>query len=347
MPLSRTLKVAAVHVLYYCGILSVWQHWALRRRAVVLMYHRVLTEEELRQTASHPAITVTSNTFARQMALLKKRFRVLSLEQFVDHLERKVPFRGSSVVITFDDGWRDNYTNALPILRRHGLPALVLLPSAYVNTDRLFWQETLVHLLLVAARSVQENQALQPRLACLLGRWSLDQVLDLPQCDLRSGAIAAVGRLKTESRHVRQELIDALAAELGVATSKLSDVDAFIGWDELREMSRSGITFGGHGVDHLLLTQVSGNEVEEEIIGSRQFLDQRLDAPIATFSYPNGYLNTSIVEKVRSTGYRVAFTTKRGLVSCTDDPMAISRFNIHETVTSSNPMFLARLVGLL
>jgi len=140
--------------------------------------------------------------------------------------------------------------------------------------------------------------------------------------------------------------MDALAAELNVATTGLSEVDGFIGWDELHEMSRSGIAFGGHGVDHLLLTQASGEDVDREVLGSRAFLEERAGAPIATFSYPNGYVDPSIVERVRRAGFRLGFTARRGLLECQDDPLTIGRLNIHEGPTGSNPMFMARLIGL-
>lgn len=344
--LPRTLKVAAVHLLYYTGIMGAWARWALRRKVLVLMYHRVLTDDEATRTASHPAIIVTSRTFDRQMALLKRRCRVLTLEQLADHFERKRPFPDFSVVITFDDGWRDNYTNALPILRRHGLPAIVFLPSAFIGTRRLFWQETLVHLLLIAAGRAQDDPSAWGRLSAVLAGPGLDQVLGLPEPDRRAGAIAAVSHLKSKTREARQALIDTLAAELGVGTCGLSEVDGFIGWDELREMSRSGIAFGGHGVDHLLLTQASADEMDEEILGSKAFLEERIDATIPTFSYPNGYVNPVIVDKVRRAGYRLAFTTKRGLAECQDDPATIGRLNIHEGPTDSDAMFMARLVGL-
>ena len=126
--LKRLTKVTLAHLLYYSGALLLWKAIVMRNRAVVLMYHRVLTNEERRQSGSHPALVVERETFARQMALLKRRFSVLSVDELADRLEKKVPLPNSSVIITFDDGWRDNFTNALPILRYHTLPALVFLP---------------------------------------------------------------------------------------------------------------------------------------------------------------------------------------------------------------------------
>lgn len=343
---SRIFKVALVHILYYSGILGLWQRRVLNRKAVVLMYHRVLTHAEMQQTASHPALAVSNRTFERQMAFLKRRFHVLSVEEFANHLAHQVPFPGSSVVITFDDGWRDNYANALPILRRYDLPALIFLPTGFIGTRRLFWQETLVHLLLSAASASRGDRGLRYRLDELLAPHDLGEVLDLPASEIRLGAIQAVGGLKTTSGAARQQLIGALASELGVSTTGLSDVDGFVHWHEVHDMARDGINFGGHGIEHLLLTQASSEEADNEIVGSIEFLKRELGVSLAAFSYPNGYLTEAIVEKVRAAGYDLAFTTRRGPVDCSDDPMTVRRINVHEGVTSSAAMFLARMIGV-
>ena len=115
-------KLTAAHLLYYTGLLHLYQRRALRGRAVVLTYHRVLTAEQRARSASHPAIVVDCRSFAGQMRLLRRQFHVLSIEEFTRHLEERIPFPDSSCVITFDDGCADNRSNALPILEAHGLP---------------------------------------------------------------------------------------------------------------------------------------------------------------------------------------------------------------------------------
>src|SRR3712207_3686640 len=102
--LVYAIKVTIAYTLYYTGVFRVWQSIALRRKAVVLMYHRVLTPEARRRTGSHPGIVVDRRTFARHMAVLKRRFVVLSTEEFARHLERREPLPDSSCLITFDDG---------------------------------------------------------------------------------------------------------------------------------------------------------------------------------------------------------------------------------------------------
>lgn len=343
--LARVLKIAGIQALYYSGAMGHRQRRVLRNKALVLMYHRVLSERERSQTASHPAIVVSVKTFERQMALLKERFNVLTLAQFADHVIRRVPFPDSSVLITFDDGWRDNCTNALPILRRYGLPAVVFLPAAFVGSRQLFWQETLVHLVLRAPAVLEAHPERATTALAVLAGSGLAAVLDTPAPRRRAAAISAVGRLKSEAPERRRELIEALSGALELPALGLSDVDAFVDFDQIQTMAGSGIAFGGHGVEHLLLTQVSDEQVCQEVSGSKEFLG-KVGAPLPTFSYPNGFINARIADTVRSAGFTLAFTTKRGLVTCDDDPMHVGRLNVHEGVTSSPAMFLARMTGL-
>ena len=190
---NYAIKVAVSYGLYYTGLLQLWQRVIMRRKAVVLMYHRVLTDEERQLTGSHPAIVIDRETFASHMALLKRRFSVLSLEEFARHIEQKIPFPDSSCLITFDDGWRDNVTNALPILQRHGLPALIFLPVNYIGCRRLFWPEALTHLLVRAVLEVRRHPERRDRLRSILAPAGLDGVLSRLGCvAVPAGGVAGV-----------------------------------------------------------------------------------------------------------------------------------------------------------
>ena len=346
--LSYGAKLTLSHALYYMGLLQLWQRVVMRRKAVVLMYHRVLTAEQRARSASHPAIIVDPDTFAQHMRLLKRRFVPLTADEFVERMEQNRPFPDSACLITFDDGWHDNLTNALPVLERHGLPALVFLPVNYIGRERLFWQEALVHLLtrmLAVLRTQPERKA---RFAELLAPHGLASALEIADTNPRGALIQAIGAQKRLDRRVIESLRVSLAAELQVHEEELTSVDGFIDWDEARAMQTRGITFGGHGAEHLLLTQVSAGEAEAEIRTSRAVLAERLgDSDRITFSYPNGYWTPEVAARVQAEGYRVGFVTRRGFVDCSDDKFTVCRLNIHEGVTSTAPMFLARVVGLL
>ncbi|MEQ1795833.1 MAG: polysaccharide deacetylase family protein [Nitrospira sp.] len=340
------VKTVVSHVLYALGVLQLWQFFALRRKAVVLMYHRVLTCEERILTGSHPGIVVDRETFAKQMAVLKRRFRVLSVEEFAERMERKVPFEDASCLITFDDGWRDNFTHALPILQRHRLPALIFLPVNFISRRRLFWQEHFTHLACQAVMQVKREPQRRERFREILRPVHLDFVLDLPDHDLRPAVREAVCRQKGVALSLVEDTLSILTRELGGKGDEFEELDGFLDWEQVKSMAQQGISFGGHGAEHRLLTLVSPSEARDEICAARGVIDSRLQERVPTFSYPNGNWSPGVVSLVRESGYRMAFTTQPGFVKCDDDRFTIRRINVHESMTNSTPMFLARIVGL-
>ena len=341
------VKRTAARLLYSLGLMQAWQAITLRRRAVVLMYHRVLTAEQRRRAGSHPALVVDADTFARQMAFLKEHFVVMSVAQFAEHLEQRRPFPPSTCIITFDDGWHDNYQNAVPVLARLGLPSLIFLPINYIGGRRVFWQEALVQLLHRAISQVREQPDSRAAIEAVLKPVGLAGVLEMNATDPKAALFSIVTEQKRLSREAIEQLVGDLARAIGVEPEELAHADGFIDWSQVEEMSRQGVTFGGHGLEHLLLTQVSDAQVDREVTGSKAALDQRLREPTPTFSYPNGYCTPKVAEKVKSVGYRLAFIATGGPVTCNDDPWTVGRVNIHESVTDTEPLFLARLVGLI
>lgn len=350
--IAYALKIAFAHTLYYTGVLGLYQRIAMRQRAVVLMYHRVLTADERARSASHPALVVDAATFARQMAFLARWFTVMSVDELAGRMERGEPLPDRSCLITFDDGWRDNYTNALPVLRRHRLPALIFLPVNFIGRRRLFWQEGLTHALVRVVSEVRRAPSRRAEFEALLAPLDLAGVPAIDASDPRPYVIDAITRLKGVEPAVVDGLVQRIDAALvsGPAPADAVDpaaVDGFMSWQEVEEMGRAGVAFGGHGAEHRLLTKVSAEEVESEVRLSKAVVDERFAGTAPTFSYPNGYLTPEIADRVRAAGYRLGFTTSRGFVSAGDDRFTVRRLNVHEAVTNTGPLFLARVLGLL
>lgn len=345
--IKYAIKNAVAHVLYAIGLLQIWQFVVLRRRAVILMYHRVLTPVEICRSGSHPAMIVESETFTEQMKVVSRRFKVLSMEEFVDRFERKMPFENSSCLITFDDGWRDNFTNALPTLRQYRLPAVVFLPVNFIGKSRLFWQEDLVHLLVLAVMTVRREPAREERFRAVLNSTGLGEILSLPGNDLRLQVIEAINRSRNGlTPSVVEAVLANLRSELGVENGDVERTDGFLNWEQIAEMSHHGITFGGHGAEHRLLSEMSLDEAGDDIRISKEMMDLRFKRTPPTFSYPRGYWTPQVAGLVKNAGFQLAFLARGGSVSCEDDRFLLRRINICQAATANTPMFLARIVGL-
>jgi peptidoglycan/xylan/chitin deacetylase (PgdA/CDA1 family) len=341
--ISYAIRITISHALFYSGLLHLVLRVKLRRKAVVLAYHRVLTPEQQARTASQEGLVVEDRTFARQVAVLTRLF---TLDEFGDHLARRQPFRGPSCLITFDDGWMDNFDNALPVLRTHQAPAVMFLPVNFIGRRRLFTREALTHLLVravtVGRREPSRREVLRAHLAPL----GLERVLDILDDNPLRAVLLAVGSHRYASGPEFAALVAALSAELGVSEAELSDLDTFIDWGHVELLAQNRFVFGGHGAEHCVLTQVSPSIARCEVESSKRVLDARLAHAVQAFAYPNGGWNAGIAQIVKTAGYSLAFTIEPGHVSCDDDPFALRRVNVHEGMTRSTPMFMARLAGI-
>jgi peptidoglycan/xylan/chitin deacetylase (PgdA/CDA1 family) len=345
--LTAAVKQALAHVLYGSGLLALLARRRLHGRAVVLTYHRVLADEDVDRTWSHPAIVVRRRTFERHLAALRRHFEVLSLADFAERLESGRPFERPSCLVTFDDGWIDTYAQAWPALRAIGVPATVFLPVDFIGARRMFWQEQGSALLASIADRARRDAAFATRARAALAPHGFDGLLGLSGPALRQAIVDAMQVRKHDDPGQQRSPLPTLLELASESADAVDAVDAFMTGALVREMAQAGITFGGHGATHRLLDTLPPAEAEAEVRASRLALERELPGHAIAFCYPNGNWSPAVAAAVRAHGFRVAFSTERGLAGPDSERFAIRRVNMHEDVTSSVPLFLARLAGVL
>lgn len=339
---SRTFRTAIKHwilaVLYFSGIMWAIAAARLRRRVVVLTYHRVLPIELQARSHSAPAIVVQPKTFDWHMRFVRRHLKPLTLRQFVEHLRLGRPPPPRSCLVTFDDGWHDTLEHALPVLRRHGVPAVLFVATDYIGTGNCFWQERLSEAL--------QRAAARPDARSLLAGLPIHVEgtdRDLPRKeDIRALVEWFKSRpfAEVETLIGRLEGVDAAAGP--------AEQDRFLDWAELTTLMRSGlVSVGSHAMTHCPLTRLPPAQVSTELRESRRLLMCKLDAEVTAIAYPDGDANSGVAAMARSEGFEVGFTTKRGLVASGDDRFLLSRVNMHEGASGTRPAFLARLVGFI
>lgn len=325
-------------LLYYSGVAWLYCNWALRRQAVVLMYHRVLPTAEAANSFSADAIVVTPETFDRQMAFLRRHFNPVDIDQFLQMLSGAKPWQPRTCLVTFDDGWADNAEHAVPILARRRVPATIFLATGYVGTDACFWQERLSRLLY---RAWQGGGA-----QSLFASLNAAHLLSYPPAQVRLAIRHLVTSLKKRDRAEIDRLMEQAAALPGPPASV--GADRFMSWPEAAKTATSGfVTLGSHAHSHTPLTRLSRDDVRKEIEHAAAQLQAQLGPTAMTFAYPNGDYSDQVAAQVRDFGYRTAFTTDTGRVRAGDDPMKLRRMNISERGTESRDGFLCRLLGWL
>jgi peptidoglycan/xylan/chitin deacetylase (PgdA/CDA1 family) len=291
----------------------------------ILMYHRVTPEVDPMQ----PAVP-TAAMLDAQFKALSEVFHVLPLEEAVERLySGTLPPR--SAVITFDDGYRDNYTIALPLLQRHRLTATVFVASGFLDGGRMF-NDTVIE----AVRRLPMGDI---DLAWLgLGH---SRVSDM--ASRHALAMQLASRIKYLEPLQRDQACERLVA---LADSPLP-LDLMMNSEHVRELARHGVSIGGHTRNHPILSKVSCEEALREIRTDRDRLTDLLGTPPLCFAYPNGKptLDYGLIhaDAVRDIGYVAAVSTAVGVATLDAHRYQMPRFVPRERHGLS---FVARMLRM-
>jgi peptidoglycan/xylan/chitin deacetylase (PgdA/CDA1 family) len=269
-----------------------------------------------------PDLVVSPRRFEAHIRYLRRHRRVLSLVDAVTLLQTGQALPADAVVVTLDDGYRDAYDHAFPILRRHACPATLFITVEVADTGRIPWPQSLWRCLhLTRKRELQ---------ASLRGRdgAGLEMPLSLRTAADRAAAHATlkmfVGGLRALER---REILGAIARELEVEPEP-DPTRATLDWDELREMRRAGITVGSHTLTHPRLSALDDTTLRHELIESRRRLGQELETPITLFAYPFGspeFFDERSKRAVVEAGYTAACSAVVGPVDSPTDLRALDR----------------------
>ncbi|NIR47292.1 polysaccharide deacetylase family protein [candidate division KSB1 bacterium] len=292
----------------------------------VLTYHRVANFED-RPWLNPGLISATPDMFCEQMEFLYRNYCVVSIEQVLEAVERKALLPNRAVLITFDDAYRDFAENAWPILKRLNLATTLFVPTAYPgHPERLFWWDKLHQVFSRMQESVSE---IAP-----IGSVSHNT----PEERRRQGLKQFQGYIKNLPDDEAMKRVDELYDRIKGPKVEAAVLD----WEELRQLTKDGVTLGAHTRTHPALTRVGLETAREEITASQTDLKREIGTVLPIFSYPDGRHDESIVDILKEEGFQIAFNGPAGcndLSSC--DPYRIRRINI--TPRTSPIVFRLRL----
>jgi len=306
---------------------------AIRRRrsrnAQILQFHRVLPEPD----PYLPAMSI--ETFTRQMECLSRHFHVCPLVELLEAVERAdVP--DDAIAITFDDGYRDNYDHAFPILRGLDLPATFFLATGIISTRSVLWHDRVFR-----AFALTTERKIGP----VTGSTATYRIVDAESRDTARDSV--LGYLKTLHPLERDRRVEEVLGRLGVEDAEPTE-RMMLDWDEVRSMAHGGCAFGAHTVTHPVLSRLSRDEARGELVASRIEIERQLGAACHTLAYPNGRpadFSAEVKELAREAGFRWALSTVFGAHPARgwdgrSDAFEIQRMAIGE---SDPDLYLAKL----
>lgn len=289
---------------------------------LILYYHRVNDDGD----PFFGGIPV--RTFARQMEILQRFFHLLPLQELVERaVQEDLPPK--AMALTFDDGYRDNYLNAFPILKELRLPATIFLATGALDSQGPLWHDRIF-------RAFSRTRRLS--LPFQGGEYALRGLQEK-----RLSLQAVLNHLRKLSPGERDAVIENVLQVLEVPESKEDGMDK-LNWQDVEEMARNGITFGAHTVTHPILTRLPLAEAAKEILSSKETIENKLHLPVRLFSYPNGSredFNESIKEILREAGFVGALTTIWGPNDAHTDPFEFRRMGLWDLEPQSGALKLA------
>lgn len=317
----RTIKLLALR----CGVLAFWRYLH-RREITILTVHGVMDEGIDTQWVPMRK-QLSRKQLDRTLGLLSKKYTLLSMDQASDILAGVAEPVSHGLVLTFDDGYTNNFRHALPILEKHKTPAVFYVVSAHVDSQQPFWFDRLDYAL---QRANLESTSVQIR----------DQKIRI-DASSRSALSKSYAALRVAAKSIDDdfEMRDALneiaaSLERGPET-KLETIcrnDAWSGiadWEILKTALQSDlVTIGSHTVDHIRIGCVPDDVVREQLVASKETLEARLGIPCRHFCFPNGSYSDSAKRLCAEAGYETAVTSDKGLNAPGDHLYALKRTTI-------------------
>lgn len=317
--LKQILKNALFFCIYYSGALPllIFVLTKLRKQhcAAILFYHRFSSGPPDIYQLHHLDI----REFKKQMHHIKKCYSVVTMDEVADRLVKKENFTVPSIIITFDDGFVNNYTLAYPILKELGLPAMIYLTTGFIGTMKIPWVDDLMEML-----SVTKGERL-----CfpeLLG----DEVLDIRTLRQKRHAFSRLFQLMLRLDHQRKiQSMNKLAKILRLDDISRDNADRkMLNWQEVIEMSKNNIYFGAHTLTHPTLSKMELPEANREIYESKMEIEKRLGNKVKHFAIPNGKkedFSGNLKQYCKDIGMDTVVSTETGLVSSQSDQYFLKR----------------------
>ena len=316
-------------------------------KILILMYHRVLPESEINKSLIQPGMYVTAKTFNKHLQYLAANYQVISITELLKRLKsHELDIERRYCVITFDDGWVDNYRFAYPLLKKYDMPASIFLVFDYVGTDKWFWPEQLSYLFDRIRKGGCDFKCRQ-LLYEIIKEFDVDKTLLMKLFSNKASFSAElvdriIKNLKAYAIEDISDLINKMQKILGVAIPKER---LMLNWEEIREMAQNSISFGAHSCSHSIMTLLSDDKLKEEINRCCQIIREiRSIGIMPVFSFPNGNYNQKIIDLIRKNGFEAALTTKPGYINHNEeDVFELKRISIHNDISYSIPFFAFRL----
>lgn len=294
--MKPVIKDLFSNILWYSGVTCLVRKISPSKKLTVLMYHKVVKK-----------------SFEKQMLYLKEHYNVVSEQEVVDFYHKKKELPKNSVLITFDDGYLNNYTEAYPILKKYNIPAIIFLTTGFIGKQKMPWYDEVNYLV---SNSKKKSLFLDGE-EFLLNSKGRKKLL-----------VKYYYYMITADESEFKYFLSDLEKKSGVTLPKKLPVsDMFMTWSQAKEMMPL-ISFGSHTVNHYIVPNLSSSLANAELEKSKRDIKKHLGLVPVSFCSPNGDFSSNVNDLIKKY-YKLSFTTVSGRNSNSDSSFLIKRFGVN------------------
>ncbi len=327
-----SLRARVKELAYRSGALAAWYTRRNAKTLTVVMFHRVLPEPEMTASGADPLYTVTPQFLADCVTFLRKHYAIVRLDDVLNARKGSAPLPDNAVLITFDDGWRDNLRYASPVLA--DVPWTIFVSADALSEPECWWQEVL-------SWSLRTGAATEEQLLQMAGDAPAFNGIDISHALLMHFAALPANVRDNFLAPYRTMLREKAAAQMMLAPA------------DLAALMRNGASIGAHGASHLPMSLLSASDAESDLRRARDLIMAWTsfdDAP--AMSFPHGRYSTAVVETARTLGYPLLFTSDPVLNASNDgrlsgDVLGRIPIDLHDVADANGRLDPSRLAAWL
>lgn len=320
-PIKQLMKRCLGLLFLYGGFFHLFRliNNILGKRLTIVTYHRISDKNINKISCSLPFLFTSQNIFEKQLLFFNKWYKIISFDDLTNPF---IPW--NSLVITFDDGYEDNYTNVYCILKEnHFRATFFLVANAIGNeTPKIFWWDRAFAYLTKIRSSGKELPLSQTnkKVSCIFRA-------------CQNNYSRLFEELNKVESHEIEDYLDEIQMTYGIDSDGLFRENAMLNWEQVTEMSRD-MDFGSHTCSHMNLLKIGEYQRISEIAESKKLIEEKLTRKVRAFSYPAGKFNRDLQQIVQNAGYGFAVTTEKG-INRLNELYTLKRINVWEETSLS------------
>ena len=315
--MNRKFKHLVCFLLYVTGITPILWRLLLRgkKKALILLYHRIAAPETTFDPWVPPA------QFEKQLQFLSRHFEVCTIQELMERMDQNKTGSKPYAAITFDDGYKDNFKAAYPLLKKYNLPAMFFLATGSIGTEEPIWTERVDQMF---KKTRVRNLTLETldRSKCFdLGKDKYDRM---------KVSYEIKNEMKQMPDPKRQVTFQELEAKMGFSGEETTD-SGMLSWEDVRKMAADPLMeMGSHTVSHRMLACLEKEEIRFEFEASKQKIEEETGKPVRFVSYPGNSYNQAVEREASQSGYAAGFAVDHALCRFSKDRFALTRIHVEE-----------------